>query len=204
MSTSTTSSGNGERSAAEIEREVERNRARLVNTAEELKERVSPSQLADQMVEWVRSSGGREFAGNLGASLRDNPLPVLMIGAGIAWLAFGGRSEARSRDLYGPSGYDDLAGTAMPYGASQTGGAYMGSGDPGSSAYAGPGLGERIGETASELKERAEDLAARAGETASEAWERAKARAQSLAGSVGGRARGAAERAARYGSAPGE
>jgi len=212
-----TSNGNGDRSAAEIEREVERNRARLMNTAEELKERVSPSQLADQAVEWLRGSGGREFVGNMGATVRDNPLPVLMIGAGIAWLAFGGRSEAAGRSRYASSSYDDLSDTRMPYAASgeyapgltegtSSGGSYAGSRYAGgtSGGSSGPGIGERISETASDLKERAGDLAARAGETASEAWERAKASAQSLAGSVTGSARGATDRVSRYGSVPGE
>ena len=79
----------GDRSAAEIERDVERTRARLTGTVEELKDRVSPGQMAEQAMDWLRSSGGRRFAGNLGATVRDNPVTAeyarLMSGPGAEY-----------------------------------------------------------------------------------------------------------------------
>ncbi|TDH60559.1 DUF3618 domain-containing protein [Dankookia rubra] len=88
MSSSTTDPGS--RSAAEIEREVEQTRAGLTSTLDELRERASPGQLFEQAVDYVRSSGGNEFVRNLGTSVRDNPLPLLLIGAGIGWLMMSG------------------------------------------------------------------------------------------------------------------
>jgi hypothetical protein len=88
---STTDPGN--RSAAEIEREVEQTRAGLTNTLDELRERASPGQLFEQALDYVRSSGGNEFVRNLGTSVRDNPLPLLLIGAGIGWLMMSGGSR---------------------------------------------------------------------------------------------------------------
>ncbi len=92
----------GNRSAAEIEREVEGTRARLTGTIEELRDRVSPGQVFEQGVDWLRGSGGNEFLGNLGRALRDNPMPVALIGAGIAWLALSGEKGDRRG-----SGHDD-------------------------------------------------------------------------------------------------
>ena len=82
----------GSRSAAEIEREVEQTRAGLTNTLDELRERASPGQLFEQALDYARSSGGNEFVRNLGTSVRDNPLPLLLIGAGIGWLMMSGGS----------------------------------------------------------------------------------------------------------------
>ena len=83
----------GSRSAAEIEREVEQTRAGLTNTLDELRERASPGQLFEQALDYARSSGGNEFVRNLGTSVRDNPLPLLLIGAGIGWLMMAGGSR---------------------------------------------------------------------------------------------------------------
>jgi hypothetical protein len=84
----------GSRSAAEIEREVEQTRAGLTNTLDELRERASPGQLFEQALDYARSSGGNEFVRNLGTSVRDNPLPLLLIGAGIGWLMMSGGNRA--------------------------------------------------------------------------------------------------------------
>ena len=43
----------GGRSAAEIEREVEQSRNRLTDTVQELRDRVSPTQMAEQAMDWV-------------------------------------------------------------------------------------------------------------------------------------------------------
>ncbi|MDO9706798.1 DUF3618 domain-containing protein [Paracraurococcus lichenis] len=83
----------GPRSAAEIEREVEQTRAGLTNTLDALRERASPSQLFEQAVDYVRSSGGDDMVRNLGQQVRDNPLPLLLIGAGIGWLMLGGGAQ---------------------------------------------------------------------------------------------------------------
>lgn len=84
-----------QKSSHEIEREVENSRASVQNTLNELRERMSPGQLVDEAMGYLKTSGGNEFAGNLGRSVRDNPLPVLLIGAGIGWLMMGGNTAQR-------------------------------------------------------------------------------------------------------------
>jgi hypothetical protein len=90
----------GDRSAAEIERDVERTRAGLTRTLDELRDRLSPGQVVDQFMDYVRGSGGVDFARNLGTQVRDNPLPVLLIGAGVGWLALGGGRPRTVRHEY--------------------------------------------------------------------------------------------------------
>jgi hypothetical protein len=80
----------GDKSSGQIETEVEQTRANVSGTLDALREKLAPGQMMDQLVDQVadyaRGSGGAEFVRNLGASVRDNPLPVALIGAGIAWL----------------------------------------------------------------------------------------------------------------------
>jgi ElaB/YqjD/DUF883 family membrane-anchored ribosome-binding protein len=81
---STTDPGN--RSAADIEADVEQTRVRVAQTIDALRDSMSPGQIMDQVVDYARTSGGAEFTRNLGAQVRDNPLPIMLIGAGIGWL----------------------------------------------------------------------------------------------------------------------
>lgn len=71
--------------AHELEREIDATRAELQSTLEELELRLSPSDLFGQLWGQVRRHGG-EFGGNLGHSLKENPVPALLTSIGIAWM----------------------------------------------------------------------------------------------------------------------
>jgi hypothetical protein len=79
------------KSPDEIEREVEMARADVRHTLGNIRESLSPGQMIDQALEYVRGSGGADFTRNLGRQMRDNPMPVALIGAGIGWLLLGDR-----------------------------------------------------------------------------------------------------------------
>ncbi|MBR0666112.1 DUF3618 domain-containing protein [Roseomonas hellenica] len=171
------------RTAAEIERDVERSRARVSDTIDELRARMSPGQIMDQVVDYARSSGGAEFLRNLGGSVRDNPLPVLLIGAGIGWLALSGD---RGRAAPAPVGRralpppPDDAEYLPEY--DETGFGERGEfGDPASHDDASPRLGERVGRGAATLRDSAKSAAATAGETISEAAGQATAAMRGVA-----------------------
>jgi hypothetical protein len=70
-----------------IEHELAATRARLGNHLEELTRRLSPGQLLDEGLSYLRNGQGAAFMRNLGADLRDNPLPVALSAMGLAWLA---------------------------------------------------------------------------------------------------------------------
>lgn len=78
-----------QKTAAQLEREVESQRAHLAQTLDRISARMTPGQVLDEAWEFARDSGGGEFARNLGTNVRDNPLPVGLITAGIAWLMSG-------------------------------------------------------------------------------------------------------------------
>jgi hypothetical protein len=86
-------------SNAQLEREAEQTRAELANTLHELRERISPGQLLDQGIDFAKDSGGGEFVRNLGRQMTANPLPVFLIGAGMAWLMLASGRGARSAAL---------------------------------------------------------------------------------------------------------
>ena len=74
----------------EIERDLAQTRARLDATIDALQQRLSPGEMVDQAIGYVKESGGGEFGRNLMLSVRDHPIPVALIGVGVAWLMLAG------------------------------------------------------------------------------------------------------------------
>ena len=66
----------GSKSPEEVEREVQQSRAKVEDTLEAIQERLSPGQMFEQVVDYMRSSNGNDFLRNLGTMVRDNPVPV--------------------------------------------------------------------------------------------------------------------------------
>jgi Protein of unknown function (DUF3618) len=87
-----------------IERDLEGTRSRLNQGLNELQGKVAPRQLVADFVDYVRQSGGGDFAQNLMASVRHNPVPVVLVGVGLLWLM---ASQASAPDTTGgPAGSD--------------------------------------------------------------------------------------------------
>lgn len=80
-----------------IEADVQQSRHRLNDTLSEIGSKLSPGQMLDEGLGLLQGQAGR-FAGQLGRQVRDNPLPVLLIGAGIAWLVASNRQSLHSTD----------------------------------------------------------------------------------------------------------
>jgi Protein of unknown function (DUF3618) len=76
----------GSKSAEEVQSEVRQSRAEVEDTLDAIQDRLSPSQVFDQVVAYLRGGGGNEFLRNFGATVRDNPVPVALLGTGLAWL----------------------------------------------------------------------------------------------------------------------
>jgi hypothetical protein len=97
----------GSKSAEQVQREVRRSRADVEDALEAIQERLSPGQLFDQAVGYLRGSEGNAFLRNLGATVRDNPVPVVLMGTGLAWLMLSGpRPRA---DYYDREDLDEYA-----------------------------------------------------------------------------------------------
>jgi ElaB/YqjD/DUF883 family membrane-anchored ribosome-binding protein len=68
-----------------IERDIDVTRNEMRSTLDALQSRFSPGQLLDRALGFMRDNGG-EFASNLGNSVKQNPLPVVLTSLGLLWM----------------------------------------------------------------------------------------------------------------------
>jgi hypothetical protein len=88
---------NGGRRPDEILAEIDRTRSEMDRTLTAIEQRLTPGQLVDQGLDYLRHSGATEFAQNLGGAAKQNPLPVALATIGIGWLMALGRQPAQHR-----------------------------------------------------------------------------------------------------------
>jgi ElaB/YqjD/DUF883 family membrane-anchored ribosome-binding protein len=156
---------------ARLEHEAEETRARLEQTLGELRARMSPGQLMDQATDYFRHNSGRAFASNLRDEVVHNPVPVALIGAGIAWLALSGAMGRRRNGgkMHMERDWDESTATAQ---------------DP---AHGGPGMSaaERARRTAEGWVDDARDAVSDIGDRASTAYDETVGRARETAADWG-------------------
>jgi len=206
---------NENRSPEEIEREIERERAGLTSTLDDLQDKFSVETIARQF-----SDQFREHGGDIGRSVTDavkrNPIALALTGAGLAWLMAGDKVPSRDRyvgrdrdprdqaDYYGVR--DDRRD--LPVSAQQHGVVPAGQrrdlgpqpGDPAKPYYSGQVA--RTGDVPSwaladdddqpGMAQRAGDAASRAGDYVSGAASGIAGSAQSAGSAVSDKAKGAA------------
>jgi ElaB/YqjD/DUF883 family membrane-anchored ribosome-binding protein len=78
--------GNGTRAPSEIQAEIDRTRREMDGTLSAIEHRLTPGQLFDQCMSYLKDNGGTEFVSNLGNQAKKNPMPVALVGVGLAWL----------------------------------------------------------------------------------------------------------------------
>jgi hypothetical protein len=71
---------NGGRRRDEILAEVESVRSDMDSTLSQIERKLTPGELVDQGLEYLRGSGANEFLSNLGTSVKENPVPVALTG----------------------------------------------------------------------------------------------------------------------------
>lgn len=147
------------KSAEDVEREVEESRLELDRTVDALKERMTPNQLFDDASRAV-GGAGRDMLSSLVNQAKENPMPVAMIGLGLAWLMASSAKSHRPHDgTYGSSPYE-------PRSFGPDGGAH------------------RLGDTAHRLGEKVSDGVHAAGSRASDVLSTAQGRVQDAAASA--------------------
>ena len=95
---------NGQKTSAELEREVNAQRDRVEARIGEIKDRLSPGQLIDEVLSYTKDGGGK-FASNLGQQITANPLPAALVGVGLAWLI--ASNVAPQAQVSSASSYED-------------------------------------------------------------------------------------------------
>jgi ElaB/YqjD/DUF883 family membrane-anchored ribosome-binding protein len=94
MSESREQGGAGRR-PVHIMAEINRTRAEMDQTLNAIEQRLTPGQLVDQGLDYLKNSGAREYASNLAGSVKTHPLPATLAGIGIAWLMAVGNKPAQ-------------------------------------------------------------------------------------------------------------
>ena len=84
---------NGGQHPEEILAEIDRTRGEMDRTLSAIEHRLTPGQLVDQGLDFLRHNGAVEFVQNLGGSAKQNPMPVALTAIGIAWLMATGRNS---------------------------------------------------------------------------------------------------------------
>lgn len=83
----------GARRPQDILAEIDRTRNEMDYTLNAIERRLTPGQLVDQGIDYLRQSGANEFVQNLAGQMKYNPLPVSLVGIGIAWLMAAGKKQ---------------------------------------------------------------------------------------------------------------
>lgn len=156
-----------DRTTSELEHDAEMARARVADTAESIRSRITPGQLIDEFTGLFSGGDGAAALGNLKAQVRDNPLPLTLIGTGLAWLMLGqgpATNSAPSNKSSTPSANPRQAGSN---------GMDTGSFADRASDLAG-NMGSAVGSSARAVGEMVSDVAGAAGTMVDEAAQKVR------------------------------
>lgn len=168
-----------DKSPEDLEREIDAKRASISNLVDSLESRFTPGQLFDQALSYTKGNGG-EFFQNLGTTLKNNPVPTVLTGVGLAWLAMNQNKPFQPGSTSSGSGFGGKVSQVVD----QVSQAFSGAGDRlhGAADTArdhGQSLRSKAGDlsdratdsldaTASQLTDKAHDVGQRVQEQASE------------------------------------
>jgi hypothetical protein len=85
------------KSSAEVEREVEAARGQIDQTVEALKDKMQPKELFDEATKIMGQTSNKVLT-TVVEQARENPIPIALIGAGVAWLALSMARSGRGSD----------------------------------------------------------------------------------------------------------
>lgn len=192
MSAQATGTDPGSKSSAEIEREVEQSRSDIEHTLDAIQDRLSPGQMLDKAMGVFRGGSG-DFARNLGDSITANPIPLALIGVGVAWMMYSSQRPARPSYRAETGYWDEDLDEIEEYYAGFAEDEEHFAGYPGEEAYVSgeTETSEGFGSHLKEAGRTAKSKMGAVGEQARHAGERVR--------HAGERARHAAERARRAG-----
>jgi ElaB/YqjD/DUF883 family membrane-anchored ribosome-binding protein len=159
--------GQNDKSPEEIEREIEQTRNRLSRDIDELGNKLSPQNLKEEAKSAIKGAAqgavsnvgeqARRTGSRLVEVIRENPLPVIAVGAGVTWLLTQrSRSEVSGSRMarYAYTGPERRQGENWQ----------SGSGIRGRVGSSVSGVKDSVSEAASSVAERAGELKERAGE----------------------------------------
>ncbi|RWC32885.1 MAG: hypothetical protein EOS70_16315 [Mesorhizobium sp.] len=175
-----------DKSAAELERDADIARAKVADTADSIRSKMTPGQLIDEFTGMFAGGEGSAMLGNLKSQVRDNPLPLTLIGAGLAWLMLGNGPSATNSAAAGyrrgsaSDAFSDLRGDDFSEGSEGSGIGAILSDTAGSVTSAASSAAEAAANAATGAKERMTNTAGQLGSSASQIAARTRQSAQDL------------------------
>lgn len=173
------------RSPDEIQQDIRQTRSQMDSTLDAIQQRLSPSHLMDEAIRYLRHGGGNEFAHNLNESIKRNPVPVTLMGIGLAWLMMSGKEGRYAPDRAGSShlgermsSMADTLGSAMAAGRDKLADAKE------SLSSAGSSMRERLGQTSDRLSHASSRISDSASTTGDSLRESTRHEARRLSGSA--------------------
>jgi len=109
--------------AEQLERETEQTRLQIADTLDELKESMTPAHVLHQLADRISDGAPAAFARNLKDQAVNNPLPVALISAGLAWLMLTPRNSNGSLVRGSGEGLQEAGDSAQQRAAEATGAA---------------------------------------------------------------------------------
>jgi len=135
-----------DQSTEDLEHQAESIRSQVVDTAESLREKMSAGHLVDEVMTGMSSVGSGLLSG-VRRQAQANPLPLVLIGVGVAWAIFGSSSGNKDRQAYhGSSRPSTNAGPGAT--TSTSGGA---GGWAASAGEAASSISQKVGEAVADL-----------------------------------------------------
>ena len=92
------------KTSAELEREVEDARGRIDQTVEALKDKMQPKEMFDEATKMMSGASNKVLTTAV-EQLRENPIPIALIGLGVAWLAISQTRRHPDGSGYQAAGY---------------------------------------------------------------------------------------------------
>ncbi|MCQ4312118.1 DUF3618 domain-containing protein [Pseudomonas stutzeri] len=169
MSTRNQIDAEAQKDPEELEREIDQQRAEIGNIVHALENKLSPGELIDTALGYVKGGGG-EFFANLSNTVKANPVPTVLTSIGLIWM---------------------MAGQNRQPHASVTTGSYAGT-------STGPSMGEKLSAKTAGLKQQGADMKNKASQmthSVSESLGSARTRASDSRRQASERLRGGADRA---------
>lgn len=97
------------KTSAELEREVEEARGRIDQTVEALKDKMQPREMFDEATRMMGGASNKVLTTAVD-QLKENPIPIALIGLGVAWLAISQTRRRQAGDEYAPGYYETYEG----------------------------------------------------------------------------------------------
>jgi hypothetical protein len=157
------------RTAADVEREVEASRSDLDRTVEALKDKMTPGQIFDEASR-AMGGAGQQVLSKFVEQAKENPMPLAVMGLGLAWLMSGA----------GKSGGGTAGGSAAGYAEPRS---FAERGKHGANVVS--DLGSGLGEKVHAVGDKASGVIAGAKDKLSSAASTVGGSATSVAGKVG-------------------